>query len=357
MGTSASGVLACADLEAVVYVDHVPDGLAAELPGLYGSVFCTEGWFRIFDDKTATGACVLEHPRHVLLYALEDDTIEVLNKAFAMAPDDAARACRALFRALPAARRIHLEVLFPPAELGLPLRVLYSADDQVIDLPSSPEEYYRSLGKRTRKNVRNFANRLRRAHPDARAERFVVGDRADELFDIFLGWHLDRCRSLGIVSGYQKKPRQAAQTTLLIERYGEAQATFIDDEIAALEFLFLFGDQATVYAGAFDPKYGDLDLGFLSTYRAVRDTIGRGARRCHLLWGTDFYKGLLGARPETATRLSVFRSQTARFHSLREAGEARLHGLRSPSAQYWRARRAAGQAVRRLSPGARTDAD
>lgn len=341
------GAASFADLGAVVYPANVPAGLADELPGLYGSLFCTEPWFRIFDDVEATGACILEQPRHVLLFWRDGDTIEVLNKAFPMAAADAARACRALFRALPGARRIHLEVMFPPVELPLPKRVLYSSEDMVIDLPATVDEYYASLGKRTRKNVRNFENRLRREHPDTTTSVAVVGERAREVVDQFLAWHLVRAEQRGIVSGYVSKPRQAAQTTALVREGAEALITTIDGRPAALEFLFYVGPDANLYAGSFDDRYSDLNLGFLSTYWAVGETIGRGARRCHLLWGTDYYKTLLGARPQKATRLSVFRSHPARLHSLTEAREVAWRNLgRRGQHDYWRARHAAGRVVR-----------
>src|SRR5450830_1381511 len=79
------GAASFTDLGAVVYPACVPGGLADELPGLYGSLFATEPWFRLFDRVSATGACVLESPRHVLFFWRDGDSIEVLNKAFPMA--------------------------------------------------------------------------------------------------------------------------------------------------------------------------------------------------------------------------------------------------------------------------------
>jgi hypothetical protein len=336
-------------LGAEVSVGPVPDELVDELPWLYGSLFSTGAWFRAFDEAEPQGSCVLSSPRHVLLFHIQGDTIEVLNKAFPMAPSDAMRACAALFRALPAARRIHLEVMFAPRDLPAPKRVLYSADDMVIDLPGSADAYYASLGKKTRKNVRNYENRLRRRHPDVTTEIVEAGERASELVDQFLVWHLARAQERGYVSGYVSKPRQAAQTKALMRAGAQAQLTTIDGALAAIEFIFYTGRDSSLYAGSFDATYADLDLGFLSTYWAIREIASTGARRCHLLWGTDYYKTLLGARPETATRLSVFRSQTARLHSLSEAREVAWRDLRRRGQRdYWRTRHAAGRLARRL---------
>jgi hypothetical protein len=339
-------------LGAEVSLGLVPDALVDELPGLYASLFSTGPWFRIFDETTPGGSCVLSDPRHVLLFSVAGDTIEVLNKAFRMDPADARRACEALFRALPAARRIHLEVMFPPDQLRAPKRVLYSAEDMVVDLHGSADAYYASLGKKTRKNARNYENRLRRAHPDVATKILEVGDRSPELVDQFLVWHLARAEERGIVSGYVSKPKQAAQTTELVRGGAQAQLTTIDGRLAAIEFIFYVGPDANLYAGSFDAAYADLNLGFVSTYWALRETAAHGARRCHLLWGTDYYKTLLGARPERAVRLSVFRSRTARLHSLHEAREVAWRDLqRRGQRDYWRARHAAGRVVRQYRDG------
>ncbi len=337
------------DLSATVHFRSPPQGAAEELPGLYGSIFSTAAWFRIFDGAQADGACILKEPRHVLFFSLADDTLEVLNKAFPMAPEDAKRACKTLFRAFPQARRIHLEVMFQPQRLELPLRVLCWADDMVIDLPTAADDYTEMLGKRTRKNLRNAANRLRRDHPDVTTRVSVAGGDTDRLFDRFLEWHLASCARRGIESGYVSKPEQAAQTRALIAESGEAQTTLIDGRPTAVEFLFFVGNEATLYAGAYDPEHGDLSLGFLSTYWAVLESLRRGARRCHLLWGTDYYKERLGAHPHRAVRLSVFRSPAARLASLDEAQEVALRNLRrNGQHEYWRARHAAGHALRDL---------
>ena len=341
------------DLGATVYLSAVPAGLAEELPHLYGSLFATAEWFNIFDETEATGACVLAAPRHVLLYTQSGDTIEVLNKAFPMPVRDATRTCKALFRALPHARRIHLEVLFPPQQLRLPKRVLVRADDMVVALPGDAQRYAASLGKRTRKNLRAYDNRLRRLYPDTATTLLPPGPESHPLVDQFLAWHLERSRRRKITSVYVSKPEQRGQLSRLVAEAAETQVTTIAGRPAAIEFIFFVGDSATVYAGAFDPAYDDVHLGLLSTYWAIREAAARGARDCHLLWGTSYYKRHLGAQPVRATRLSIFRSQTARLYSPREAAELFVRRLKSSPEYYWRSRRVARRALDALSPRVR----
>lgn len=139
------------DLGATIYPATVPDDLVEELPGLYSSLCSTVEWFRARDKVTPEGACVLAQPRHVLLFTLQDGTLEILNKATRIRPDDVERACRALFRAFPHVHRVHLEVMFQPSVLRMPHRVVYWADHQIIRLPPTVKEYDAFLGSSTRK--------------------------------------------------------------------------------------------------------------------------------------------------------------------------------------------------------------
>lgn len=342
----------CTDLDATVFPTAVPDGVARELPSLYGSLFCTQEWFRIYDRVEASGACVLERPRHVLLFHVKIDTIEILNKAFPLPASDAARACKALFRAMPWVHRIHLEVLFAPRELRLPKSVLVWADDLVIELPSTVASYADSLGRRTRKNLRNYDNRLRSDWPQLATSIFRPAGQAHsrELVEQFLVWHLARCRALDIVSVYDSEPRQRRQLVELIAAAGEAQVTSVDGQPAAIEFLFQTGHEVTVYAGAFDRRYRDSHLGLLSTYWAVCESVRRKATRCHLLWSTAYYKSNLGANPVRAYRLSVFRSQAERLRYPREAWDTGRHRVTvTAPALYWGTRRRARTTVDRVT--------
>lgn len=336
--TAGARPLILPDLGATVWPETVPEGLADELPGLYGSLFSTPAWFRLVDRPERPGCCLLETPRHVVLFTPRREppgTVEVLNKAFPIAPSEARRLVQALFRALPWCRRVVLEVPFPPAALGLPHTPLHRAADLVIDLAGGAAAWEGRLGRRTRKNLRNLANRLRRDHPDLRVDLGPPGPRARLLFDQFLLWHLERCLARGVLSGYVTKPEQADQVAALLATCGEAQVVTVAGRPAAIELVFFVGEEATVFAGSFDPAFARYSLGFLSTAWAVRGAAARGARRCHLLWGTATYKTLLGARPEEYVRLAAYRSASDRLrHPADAARAARLVATRGREA-YW----------------------
>ena len=241
-------------MRAVVFTDRVPPGVAEELPELYNTLLSTEDWFEIEDGVKPTGACLLEAPHHVILFHVSGDTIEVLNKEFDIGPSSAERACRALFRALPEARRIHLEVLFPPWEFKLPTRILYWTDHMIVDLPDTVDDYLASLGKRTRHRVRSTWRRLLKAHPDTTVEMVTSSDHPDEFVQPMIAWKNQRFNARGEQTVWQGNPGAEADLAELVRRRGRTRVTRIDGRVAAVNFNFPVGESMYALQSAFDPR-------------------------------------------------------------------------------------------------------
>jgi CelD/BcsL family acetyltransferase involved in cellulose biosynthesis len=333
-----------ADLRARVHTHGVPAGLTDELPGLYSSLPCTQEWLIHHDRVRPEAACVLDDPRHVLLVRVDGDTIEVLNKTFAIAPPDAERACGALFRAFPGTRRIHLEVMFPPSELHVPRRVLNQTDHWVIDLPADVDAYLASLGKSTRRNLRRYEHRLRRAYPEL-SIRTESGDRSAEYFERFTQWKSQWLASQGRTSMWDTEDDLAEGFVELARARGEIQIVSCAGEEVSIVYSFEVGHSMYGAQAAFRPDMDRYHLGLLSLCWLAGEAMDRGLSELNLMWGTGYYKERLGARPARATGISVFRTQSARLHSLDEGADILLRDLRRLGERYyWRARHRAGAA-------------
>jgi hypothetical protein len=303
----APSAVRISDLGAVVY-DGVPDGLPGELPGLYNSLLSTLDYMVVYRRKEPTGACVLEEPRHVLLLRREGREIEILNRFFVCGPEEARRACRALFRAYPDLRRVALEVMVPPDELSLPWSFEERHAFMAIDLPASVDEYYRSLGKSTRRTVRGNRNRLQRAFPDLRTETIGTAGCDRALVERMIEWKRRRFKELGRMTYWDVDPRLVDRSVDLLRTCGRCRVTYISGSAAAIHFCMRAGDTVFAFAGAHDPAYDAYRLGFLTMYETVCDAIESGATRLNALWGTAGPKELLGARPVEATLVKVYRS-------------------------------------------------
>jgi CelD/BcsL family acetyltransferase involved in cellulose biosynthesis len=344
------GTLRFADLRASVHPRVDPHEYAAELDVLYSSLFATVDWFETHEDAPWMGACVLEEPRQVLLFTGTSDTVEVLNKAFVIAPADAERAFQALFRSFPHVRRIRVEVLFPPSALHRPKLVLFASNHMVVDLPPTVDEYRASLGKRMRKTLRESRNRLARDLPELTTEVFPsAGDeRAATLFKKLLEWKTARFRERGLKTYWDEHPDMVDSFLALLRRRGEVHLTTVSGESVALAFVFPVGTAICAQESAFDSAYGRYGLGTLSQHWVVCSAISRGYASVNMLWGGEAHKSHFAATPRLASAIVVFRDHRAFLSSAQTWAIAWRSVRRQGDKQYWRARHSAGRWLRSL---------
>ena len=336
------------DLGAVVHLDGVPPDVAERLPALYGSFRCSVECLATFGSNQPEGACVLHEPPHVLLFKVEGSTIVVLNQAFAIGPADASRAFRALFRALPGTRRIHVQVMFPPRELGLPKWVRGPIQHFSIALPDTVEAYDAMLGRSTRRRLRGYENRLHREYPDATTKTITPGEHTRELVDLFVAWKLTRFHARGLTTYWENDARFPERFAELVRQFGEVHVMMVAGKPAAIVFTFPAGDTLCALEAAFDPQYQHIDLGLLSLRDVAREAVRRGAKNLDLTTGDRQYKERLGATLHTAWGLSVFRHRVDKLWAPREGYGVAVRWVKRYNHHYWHVRHAARRLVERL---------
>lgn len=178
----------------------------------------------------------------------------------------------------------------------------------------------------------------------------MSSDHPDEFVETMIAWKNQRFNARGEQTVWQQNPHSGAGFAELVRRRGRIQCTRLDGGVAAISFLFPVGNAVYTLQSAFDPKYEDYSLGFLTDYESIAEAIRTGHRQTSLLWGEDEHKRRFGAKPRRATRLSVFRTQSDRLYSLEESWEAAWRNLRRNGQRgYWRARHAVGRRIRALA--------
>jgi CelD/BcsL family acetyltransferase involved in cellulose biosynthesis len=177
--------------------------------------------------------------------------------------------------------------------------------------------------------------------------RTEKGDKSAEYFELFMAWKREWFASQGRTTMWDGDARLGEGFIELARSRGEIQVASCAGEDVSIVFSFEVGHSMYGAQAAFKPDMDRYHLGLLSLYWLANDAMDRGLSELNLMWGTGYYKERLGARPARATSISVFRTQTARLHSLDEGADILLRDLRRLGERYyWRARRRAGRAAR-----------
>lgn len=328
---------------AEVLLDCAPEEFADELSERYGSFFSTVEYMALYAQPPNYNACTLERPRHDILFTLRGHTADILNRLIDIEPEALDLAASAIFVACPAVRRIRVEVKFPPARIRRCHRVVQRSEEMVVDLPADADAYHRQIGNTTRKHLRQYGNKLRREHPDFNLHKFTAQDIVLELVQQTVAWTNERVRAKGDVSVYEEDPSKVQPLWQLLQRYGLALCGSIDGELAATQLLLCVGPDTWIHTVGFDSHYEKLHLGLLMTYYSILESIERGSRRTHMLFGTPTYKRRLGAEPVSAWDVSLFRTPADKAVYAREISEM---VWRDRQRIYWSARHKASVAAR-----------
>jgi CelD/BcsL family acetyltransferase involved in cellulose biosynthesis len=174
-----------------------------------------------------------------------------------------------------------------------------------IKLPRSWESYLKMLGGKQRHEIRRKLRRLNEAgHIEYRIihRPDEISENMDVFFSMFKASRPDKSEFLTgeMVSFFQSLAQRTA-------RQGYLRMSFldIDQAPAAGVMCFDYNDTIFLYNNGYDPRFGNLSVGFLSKVYSIKESIERGKRRYDLLKGDEGYKKRLGSTPVPLYRLKI----------------------------------------------------
>ena len=326
-----------------MYLANVPASLIDGLAELYSSFYCLMEYFESYDRPANLNACVLDDPRHVLLFTRRGRDVVILNQLFDIDSSAARRVCESIFRVLPNVRRVRVNGFrIDPADIGLPFRTLWTDTDMVMPLPASLEDYERQLGPATRKNLHKYMNRLSRTMPEFTFEVREGPAIGDGLLRQIVEFNQVRMGVKGKASSIDRPYERRLGT--MLAGYGFAGVLAMHDEIVAGCLCTKVGSSYYSHVQAFDQPYAKLHLGLLCYHLTVCAAIERGGLEFHFLWGDTRYKRQLGGRPLTVYNASLYRNVLSRALAASE-----IRWLVTRRVKKWRTYRR----LRRVLQGAR----
>lgn len=163
-----------------------------------------------------------------------------------------------------------------------------------LDLPSTWEEYLRTL---TPKQRRETGRRFRRLEEEGEINYRSVEDAEPKVLEIF--FKLMRVSredkavfmTARMESFFRSLAETMAEAKLL--RFGILE---ISGKPVAAVMCFDYNNKVYLYNSGYDPEYGYLSVGLLSKLLSIKDSIERGRRRYDFLKGPEEYKYRLGGR-------------------------------------------------------------
>jgi Acetyltransferase (GNAT) domain len=187
-----------------------------------------------------------------------------------------------------------------------------SADDSIIDLPSSAETYLSSLGRKTRKHLPYYVRRLQAEWSDD-LEIDCLSKSAISLEDFGRVVDLNRARIEAKGRDHLWTNDMIRARWLLAQEEGILCVVRRKKEIVGGTLSYIHGDEGYLVLIGHDPKYNALNIGNVCLWVTIQRLIGSRVRRYHLLWGKSFYKTQFGGREEALLTVQIARNRWIRI--------------------------------------------
>lgn len=302
---SESFVISCHDRE-------IPAWVESEIEQLYENVYASIPKLAIYGRLDDISTYIVRRgstPLTIYLFRNDGRTVRVLNELIKVDEDNINRFAKTIFATYPSVAAITFHAIRPDIHhLSYPYQLFNHAEDIVILLPASIDEYLRRLSKSTRRTIRSYANKLTTRNPSF---RFLWCEKEqakeDEIREI-IRMNRERMRIKHRSSDITEA--ETLRIVKMVRSCGLVGVATIDDRICGGTIAYRSGTNFYIVVSAHDPVYDDLRLGTLCSYFAVCECIVRGGEECHFLWGRYEYKFSLLGVSRNLDNLTVYRSAT-----------------------------------------------
>jgi CelD/BcsL family acetyltransferase involved in cellulose biosynthesis len=163
-----------------------------------------------------------------------------------------------------------------------------------LDLPSTWEEYLRTL---TPKQRRETGRRFRRLEEEGEINYRSVEEAEPGVLDIFFKlMRVSREDKAAFMTARMESFFRALAETMAEAKLLRFGILEISGKPVAAVMCFDYNNKVYLYNSGYDPEYGYLSVGLLSKLLSIKDSIERGRKCYDFLKGPEEYKYRLGGR-------------------------------------------------------------
>jgi hypothetical protein len=212
-------------------------------------------------------------------------------------------------------------------------RLQLQAEDTIIQLPATIEEYISRLGKQTRKHVPYYIRRLEREW-GSQLQFAQLANEDIELEEFRRLVDLNRARMSQNWKRSGWTDRMVRNRWLLATNIGQLTGVYRAGQLVAGTICYLYRGDAFLALIAHDPVYDSYNLGTVALYKTIENLIQQQCASLHLLWGRAFYKRQFGGEERPLFHVTAFGPTYGRYcwqtHQVIQAASRKMKTVLRP---------------------------
>ena len=297
------------------YVGQVPPFAEAALASLYPHLCSSLAFFRVFKAVDGVSTYVTRRGGTIsacLLFRQTATRVEVLNQHVAISASVVEAFAAQVFTRFADVLTIdllHVETTLQ--RLRFPLQRHNSAEDYLLRLPPTAQDYTQQLGKATRRNIKRYGARLLEDHPSFVLRFYTAKTIRPE--DVTQLLQMSEAKIVSQGKRFAVDPHYARGMIRLTRECGFVALATIDARLCAGLICFQTGSGFVAQVVAHDAAYDSYGLGTLCYYRTICEAIERGGTLFNLGIQRYDYKTRLLASRRGLDKIRIYRSRRAMF--------------------------------------------
>jgi hypothetical protein len=298
------------DIAIDCYDSEIPSFVESELERLYGQIYSSLAFFRLFKPSDNVSTYVVRRGGEaitVLVFRRENGRVEVFNEMIRIDAGEIDRFADYIFRRFPSVSFITFEAVQTDLQsLPFPRQQYNDKEEFVIMLPATADEYTANLGKSTRTNIKRYSKRLAQNFPSFTYTTYENEEINEEQIRGII--NISKLRMAGKKKKFSVDAKMADGLVKLAKTCGFVSAATVDDRLCAGTIAYRIGSSYFAFVNAHDPDFDEYWLGTLGYYSTICESIARGGRRMHMGWGRYEYKSRLLGVQQDFDRVVIYRS-------------------------------------------------
>ena len=292
------------------YLHEIPPFVERDLVRLYGHLFSSLPFFRIFKSLEDVSTYVVRQGGQaitVLLFRYKEGEIDVFNEMIRIDEAELQRFASYMFAKFDRACVISFKAIQTNLQsLPFPFQQHNAKDDFVILLSRMPQDYTARLGKATRANIKRYMKRLVQNHPSFSYQFYEKEDIDEQHIRAIIDLSKDRISARKKKFGVDENETQGL--IRLAKVCGMVNVVRINGRLCAGTISYRTGSGYIAVVNAHDAQFDEYWLGTLCYYLTICESMVRGGKAFHMGGGRyEYKKRLLGVRQDM-DRIEIYRS-------------------------------------------------
>jgi hypothetical protein len=300
------------------YENEVPSFVAAEMDLLYEHINSSLTHFGVIRQAIGASTYVVRDEDRtivILLFKRNKNIVSVINEMIKIEEDEILRFSNYIFSTYQTVSKISFSFIQKNIlRLPFPFQQLVWSEDIVLTLPLSQEAYLASLGKNMRRNIRRYTDRLTCDFPSYHYQVYQGEEICEQHIRNLLD--LSKARITEKNTPFIIGQEEADWIVRATKKCGLVGVATINGTTCGGAISYRVGKNYFMHTIAHDSKYNGYSLGTLCYYNTICESILRGGKEFHFLWGKYEYKYRLLGVDRYMASLAIYRSYKSYLYDI-----------------------------------------